>query len=730
MEEIKRLPLPVHFGIFEVDLQSGELRRQGYKVKLQDQPFQVLIMLLERPGEVVVREELQKRLWPADTFVDFERGLNRAINKLREALGDDADTPRYIETLPRRGYRFTAPVERTTVRETETGRNRLMLVQPELPHHVENDAPPAVAGRKRPYLPWAIAAAMTVTAVLGYWRGWHSSQRVPERPLLQFDLDVGAEEFSQPAISRDGTRVVFVSKGALAVRRFDQTKTTLIAGTEGAILPFFSPDGKWIGFFAGGKLEKLALEGGVPVTLCDAARPGGASWGDDDTIVASLTEGLAQIPSAGGSPQSLMAKDSDPSSALMNLWPQVLPGGAGVLFAATNGSVRGSLRILARKNGGVKTVVENSTYGRYLASGYLVYYQQGTLFAAPLDLNRAQLTGPAVPLLSGVLSSVGDFGRAEFAVSDTGTVIYRAGAKGRNFVVSWLYPSGKLEPILPAPASYLTPRLSPDGTRFATAIVDNGQQNLWVYDLRRETWTRLTSSLSPALLPTWTPDGQFLAFRYGSTLAWTRADGSGGLERLVDVDSNAGPWSFSADGKWLALWPLQPNSDLWIAAVDRTPGSLRIKKPQLLLQQAGSKGAPALSPDGRWVAYSSNESGRFEIYVTPFSSTSAAKAKWPVSNGGGLSPVWSRDGRALFYQSYDQRVEVASYKVNGESFVAEKPRAWSQVRLGDTGIFQAFDVAPDGQRVLALFDAEKAKSEGSFHVLLNVDDELRRRTRR
>jgi DNA-binding winged helix-turn-helix (wHTH) protein len=218
MEETMHLFLPIRFGIFEVDLQSGELRKQGYKVKLQEQPFQVLVMLLERPGEVVTREELQKKLWPADTFVDFERGLNRAINKLREALGDDADSPRFIETLPRRGYRFVAPVETAGAREGETaGRNRLTLVPPDLPHEVENTVSTAAAPRRQ-VLPWAAAGVLAVIALFGYWKPWRAPQSVVDRPFSQLDLDFGPDEFSEPAISPDGRRIVFVSKGALAIR--------------------------------------------------------------------------------------------------------------------------------------------------------------------------------------------------------------------------------------------------------------------------------------------------------------------------------------------------------------------------------------------------------------------------------------------------------------------------------------------------------------------------------
>jgi Tol biopolymer transport system component/DNA-binding winged helix-turn-helix (wHTH) protein len=724
MEESKRLSSPIRFGVFEVDLPSGELRRQGFKVKLQEQPLQVLVMLLERPGEVVTREDLQKKLWPGDTFVDFERGLNRAINKLREALGDDAESPHFIETLPRRGYRFLAPVETAGTRAEGAGARQLAIVPPDRPRKLE-DAVPAVAVPRRQVLPWVVAGVLAVVAGIASWRQWQSPATVADRPFMQLDLDAGPDGFSQPAISPDGTRIVFVSKRGLAIRRLDQSQTTPLAGTEGASYPFFSPNGQWVAFFGARKLQKVAVEGGAAIPLCDAPSGSGGTWGADDSIIAALdlARGLFRVPAAGGTPQPLTDPREEPSGILMHRWPQALPGGKGVLFAATSASGQGSLRVLA-PNGKLRTVIENSTYGRFLASGYVVYRQRETLFAAPMDADRLELTGPAVPLVYGVSSS---YGRADFDLSAYGTLVYRRGTV-RNVLPSWLYPSGKVEPALAKPGNYLCPRLSPDGTRLAIAVIQEGKQSLWVYDLSRETWNRLTSGDDPELLPTWTPDGEFLAFRSGNTLAWTQSDGSGKVERMAGVSRNAGPWSFSADGKWLAFWPLQPGSDLWSVPVERTPGTLRLGQPQPLLQQAGSKGAPAISPDGRWLAYASDASGRFEVYVTPFSPQGGATGrKWLVSNGGGSGPVWSHTGRELFYEGPDHRVQVADYTLRGDSFVAEKPRFWSEKQMAGIGFFPAFDVAPDGKRVLALLPAEDAKPETILHVLLNVDSELRRR---
>jgi Tol biopolymer transport system component/DNA-binding winged helix-turn-helix (wHTH) protein len=719
LEQPKPRPSPIRFGNFEVDLQAGELRRQGLKVKLQEQPFQVLLMLLDRPGEVVTREELRKQLWSADTFVDFEPGLNRAINKLREALADDADSPRFIETLPRRGYRFLGPVEKEA---EETARSQLAIVPPERPRMAEDTVPTAVV-RKRQVFPWALTGLLALTAVVGTWRLWHAPPSGGNRPFMQLDLDTGPDQALEPAISPDGTRIAYVSDHVLSIRRLEQARATRLAGTDGAGYPFFSPDGQWVAFFTEGKLQKVAVDGGAPITLCDALGAGGGTWGADDNIIAALDadQGISRVPAAGGVPQRLTDSKRDPSNVLKHLWPQLLPDGKSVLFAAVNGSNQGSLRALTLSDGKVKTLVENSTQGRYLDSGYLVYSQQGTLFAAPMDAVRLELTGPAVALATGVSHSAD---RADFDLSTSGMLVYRPDATARNFIVSWLSPSGKTEPIVSKPGGYSWPRLSPDGTRLALTVAQEGKQNIYVYDLGRQTWTRVTFGDDLEWLPTWTPDGEFIAFRSGNSLAWTRSDGSGKVERLAGVSPNSGPWSFSADGKWLAFWPLQPGSDLWTVPVERAPGLMRLGRPQVLLEQPGSKGAPAISPDERWVAYTSDDSGHFEIYVMPFSPQgTATNRKWAVSNEGGWVPIFSRNGRDLFYQSFDCRVHVAGYRVNGNEFVAEKSREWSATRFGDMG----YDVAPDGKRVLGLFAAGEAKPQTLLRVMLNVDSELRRR---
>jgi len=718
LEDSGRPIAPVRFGLFEVDFSAAELRRKGVKVKLQDQPFQVLVLLIERHGEVVTREELQKTLWPVDTFVDFERGLNRAINKLREALDDDADNPRFIETLPRRGYRFLVPIEPVELAGVTNAASGEAV-----PAYIPRRGESAAGGwlNKAPITPWAITAIATLAAVLALWRPW-VHPRASERPFSQFDLDLAPDEFSHPAISPDGSRIVFVAKHGLAMRRFDQSKTTPIAGTEGATFPFFSPDGRWVAFFQNNKLQKLDLEGGSPVPLCEAPEGGGGSWGSDGKIVAVLHSShkvLSEVPAAGGLPRPLMDPKGTYSSGLIYLQPQVLPGNKHVLIATSNVTGQGSLSILDRSSGQYTKLIDDSTRGRYLASGHLIYHRHGQLFAARMNLNRPDQTGPGMLLMDAV--------SRDFDVSNSGTLVYERSAAEIPSVVSWLDPFGKLEPLISEAGYYSTPRLSPDGTRLAIAATREGKQNIWVYDLKRESFTRLTYDDGPDSFPVWSPDSQYIMFRSGNVLACTRSDGSGRVELLKQANPNSAPWSFSADGRWLAFWPLQPDSDLWIAPVQRAPGMMRLGPAQLLVQRPGSKGAPALSPDGRWVAFTSSDSGRFEVYVMPFlPSGEGAGAKWQVSNDGGWAPTWSPNGRELLYQNpHEQTVHAASYVAKNNSFVSEKPRPWGRTSQGT--LQTGYDVSSDGKRLLVLIAAGEPRRETHLRVLLNVDSELRRR---
>jgi len=593
--------------------------------------------------------------------------------------------------------------------------------------------PPARRNAWRFFFRALAAVALIAAGVAGTRLWWRGAASPPGTgALVQLDLDVG-EEVSQLAVSADGSQVVFVKENQMVLRRLDQARIVPLPGTEGALYPFFSPDGKWVAFFSGGKLRKIGVTGGAPVTICDAQSGRGGSWGDDGRIVVSLgsTGGLFTVASSGGVPRPLTDLTGEPPGVSSHRWPQVLPQSRGVLFTASNGgSTIGSLRVLPMSGGQAKTLVEGSPYGRFLMGGYLIYYQGGKLFAVRFDLGRLEISGAPVLLVDRVAADT--VRGAIFDVSLSGTLIYRAGNEEVGRTPFWLNSSGAFQQLVVKSGSYVTPRLAPDGKRLAFAVEQGGEYHLWICDLSGGNMKRLTFDDSETqLLPVWTPDSEFVVFRSGNSLAWVRSDGSGKVQRLASSSLDPQPYSFSPDGKYLAFAGDDAGTglDLYIARVERAAGGLQLGQPQALWRQAGGQYAPAISPDGRWLAYNSDESaGRADVYVTPFSpGSTAAGGKWQVSSEGGVNPVWSRDGRELFYRSADRHVMVAGYLVRGLSFLSVQPRSWAARRLGVAGGLPSFDVVPDGSRVVGIFESEESNPETHLRVLLNVAEELRRR---
>ncbi|MFN0172195.1 MAG: protein kinase domain-containing protein [Bryobacteraceae bacterium] len=594
----------------------------------------------------------------------------------------------------------------------------------------------APEARRVPVLPWLVAGAAIMASVIALW----APLRKPvDRPFLQMDIEAGPEPFLRPAVSPDGQRIAFVTQNRLVVRRLDQKEGAPLAGTEGATYPFFSPDGQWVGFFASGKLQKIPVEGGATITLCDAPNGRGGSWGEDGNIIAALSsfEGLSRVPSAGGAPQPVTELKGDTS----HRFPQVLPDGNGVLFGAWISQTQSAIRVLPPGSGTPKTLVENSLTGRYLASGHLVFYRQSTLFAAPMDLARSELTGQPAPLAAGVTYETG-FYRADFDASPSGTLVYRRGNAQTSRTLSWVDASGNVEPLLDKAGAYWNPRFSPDGKRLALTVGEFGNRSMWIYDLARDALTRLTSVREEQLGAVWTPDGEYLAFHSGGTAAWTRSDGTGKMERWRAGDHLVrNISSFSPDGRRLVGTLVNPQRpwEIWTAPLERSGDVMQIGEPEVLLRQPNNLQPGPISPDGRWLAYVSDESGLAEVYVMPFLPKNQARGKWPVSLGdsqagrdqaavlGGAFPVWSRNGQDLFFRGAGRRIMVATYRVEGDRFVVGKPRVWSDKPLADLP-GPPFDVAPDGKRVVAIFDAEsEAKPDPLLRVMMNVGDELRRR---
>ncbi len=576
-------------------------------------------------------------------------------------------------------------------------------------------------------LPWAVAAATTIIAAVALWGWWRSTQPV-ERALVRLDVDLGPDvSLGSAIISPDGTRIVYVSHGRLFTRRLDQPNATDLAGTQGALAPFFSPDGQWVAFFTTGKLQKISVEGGSAITLCNAAASGGVggSWGEDGNIITALSSmsGLSRIPSAGGPPTPVTDLQS---GEVTHRWPQILPRGKAVLFTANTASVGfdgANIEVMSLGDHRRKTLVRGGMFGRYLPSGHLIYVNRGTLFAVPFDLDRLEIHGTPVPVLDHVASDAN--GSAQFDFSQTGTVIYRSGVAGGGlFTVQWLDAAGKMQPLLTKPDAYQHPSLSPVGSKLAINTSD-----IWVYEWQRDTMTRLTFGPTASIYPIWSPDGRYIVYGAPGGMFWTRSDGAGKPQPLTQNKNIQLAWSFTPDGKRLAFNELNPDTsyDLWTVALESDGAGLRAGKPEVFLQTPSDERHPSFSPDGRWLAYSSTESGSFQVYVRAFPDKGG---KWQISNSGGAYPVWSRNERELFFRNEDNQIMVSSYTVKGDSFVADKPRVWSEKRIGIVGQTANYDLAPDGKRIIALMPVETAeaqKAQNQVIFLENFFDEVRRK---
>ena len=593
---------------------------------------------------------------------------------------------------------------------------------------------------------WVAGAVAVIGVAVALWAVAfrnRSAEPAASQPVrVAVDLGKSASfdtDFPMAVLSPDGTRLVLVSTGAdgisrLATRRLDQPEATVLAGTDGAYVPFFSPDGDWVGFFSSGKLKKTRLDGGMPLVLCDASAGRGASWGEDGRIVAALDNraGLSLVSSTEGVVTQMTKLES---GELTHRWPQFLPGGKAVVFSV--GSVPGnyssaSIAVASPGTGSEwtrKTVATNVGMApRYLPTGHLVYISSGTLYAVPFDKDRLETRGTAAPVLEDVSTTI-SFGSAQFDVSRNGTALYRVGQTAGRTVVQWLDAAGRTEPLWDDPAFYQTPQISPDGNQLASAISDGVSQDIWVYDWRRGSKTRLTAGSGVSSYPIWTPDGQAVIFQSGGQMYSRRADGAERQQPLMAYDKQLRmATSFTPDGKRLMLFEMIPGggSLLQVVAVDSSSGELRTGKPELFRQLAAGTPSGSISPDGRWVAYSSTESGPYEVYVRAFPDTGR---QWQISTSGGVFPVWSRTSNELFYRTPDQLLMVTPYTVTGGSFIASRPRVWSPTRLFNTGLTPNFDLAPDGKRFAVLMSAGKpeARDTPRAMLVLNFFDEIRRR---
>jgi serine/threonine-protein kinase len=500
------------------------------------------------------------------------------------------------------------------------------------------------------------------------------------------------------ALSPDGRTLALVADTgtySLWVRSLEATRARLLPGTAGGLSPFFSPDGQWIGFFANGMLRKTHVDTGEPQGICPAGRLRGASWGADGRIVfAVFTGGLMAVDAAAaGSPTPLTTVDTSRQEA--HRWPDVLPDGRGVLFATVTGNER-SVAAVPASGSEMRVLVQGGNCPRYVRGGYLVFARTGTLMAAAFDPRTLRLKGTPVPVVEDVRMVTRGSGGAHYAVSASGALAYVPGyprPPERSLV--WIDRAGKVEALATERKPYRAPRLSPDGTRLAVLIEGDEVSDLWTYELDRHTWTRITFE-GDNMQPIWSPDGRTLAFasnRDGSYQLYVVSAEGGTARQLTRGREWRIPTGFTPDGRRVACnQNSDQKSEVVIVDVD---GSA---PPAPLGTRARSEGGAVFSPDGAWIAHMADDGSGYQIVVTE---ARGGGRRWPVSEAKGSEPMWSRDGRELFFRS-GHAFYAADVQTRPE-FRAGRPRRLCEAPLeeGDS-VLQNFDVSPDGRRFLGI----------------------------
>jgi Tol biopolymer transport system component len=585
---------------------------------------------------------------------------------------------------------------------------------------------------------WASAGfvlAATAGAVLAWTMGRPAvSPPSAPQPIKRVTIGLAATEPLAPAkfaplaigrksiaLSPDGSLLAYAAErggtSQLYVRALDRFDARPIPGTEGAYDPFFSPDGRSLGFFSENKLKKVSLQGGEPVTLCEARIPHGATWGPDDTIVFADSEGVnpSRVSASGGKPEALLKSED----FTRTFYPEFLPGGKAVLFSTRDATSpdKGDIGVLSLATGERRVLIKGGTNPRYAASGHIVFAGAGEILAAPFDLARLETTGPTVSLVEGI--RIEEWGAAQFALSREGTLVYVSGGPAWIGTLTWVDQQGRSTPLVAPAQAYGGIHLSPDGKRLAVSVW-GATTDVWVYEFARGAFSRLTveGSISTAR---WTPDGKRIVYSRSTgpnqfELVSKPADGGGADQVLARSKLRWVNESFSPDGKLGVFheWPTDTGMDLWTLPVsgDRPPSAW--------LKTKFNEWGGRFSPDGKFMAYSSDESGEFEIYVQPYPGPGT---KVQVSIAGGEEVVWSRDGRRLFYRN---RTTWMAVDIEAQpEFRAEAPQAMFEgPYLNIPGV--SYDVASDG-RFIMIEEHQKQTPTTELNVVFNWFEELKAR---
>ncbi len=773
------------FGPFRLDVMERLLRRDGVVIPLAPKAFDLLLALVEQPGHLLTKEELIQAVWP-DVFVE-ENSLTWHISQLRKALGEGENGQRYIETVPRRGYRLLAQVEamngkRGSQQEEDDDSPPVVIThasslnsileamsasgQAEAPElrELNNEVvpPPGKAGRNgamngleqrlqvasdagladetlsaavaagmhraepAPLLVarvkrvggreriWMIVAGLALLASLGVAYFKRSSTNDPRAVRLAFvppeNLTFDNAPWDYVIVSPDGQKLLFTGRSAdgkrqLWVRSFNSSDAQLLPGTEDPMSPFWSPDSRSIGFASKGKLRRLDLDGGRPQTLADAVRFHGAAWSHTGVILFQLASGsdLFQIPATGGQPQKVPLDFKSYIPTHLN--PYFLPDGRHFLYRLIDNVNEAKIFVGSLDSTEVKQVLSDGGPALYASPGWLVFVRNGALMAQAFDVKRLEVKGEAMPLTQSNNNAL--IIGVPFSVSTNGVLVWQ-GDRRPPYQLVWFDREGNQRGVLGPPSNVTNghnPSLSPDGKKVALFLSDPQVRNddIWVIDLARNLPLRVTTNPWYDQCPIWSPDGSHVAYFRGapdlerSGLFKTAVNGTGTEERLMNLPARTTDWS--PDGRFIVYnYPSQKNrSDIWCLPLfgDRQYYTL------LATEFAESQGQ--FSPDGHWLAYVSDESNNYEIYVQSFTAEGKLGGnKVRVSPQGGNYPRWRRDGQELFYVATDGQMMAVAVKTGGTIFVAGAPVALFKTHLMPL-LFSnpsEYDVTPDGQRFL------------------------------
>jgi serine/threonine-protein kinase len=594
-------------------------------------------------------------------------------------------------------------------------------------------------GQRRAWSAAAIAVTVAFVAgaaLRGLLPGGAPASEAPQ-PLARLTIALptdapAAAESGRPALalSPTGERLAYAARRGAAtqlfVRPLDQIEAAPLPGTDGALEPFFSPDGDWIAFFAGGRLEKVNARGGEVVTVCDSpGAPGGGSWGADGTILfAAADAGLFRVAAEGGAPQPVNTRSvAGPGETI--LWPELLPGGRAVVLTVAPRGGPGRVAVLSLETGEGRSLADGIGYARYAPTGHLIIARARTLIGLPFDAVRLEVKGRPVAVLEGVLTDPAT-GAAQFALSRGGTLVYVPGESApAERALLWVDRSGGTAPVVPQRRAFEQVAISPDGRRLAVSISEAGRLAIGIYEFDGAAFRGLSLEGSNGL-PVWSPDGAHLAYVSVRAGAWSLflapTSGDGRPELLSMGEHPRSPSGFSPDGRRLAFTEVRPDTrgDIYLLPLegDRTP--------EPIVSTAADEWGAVFSPGGRLLAYTSNESGRDEVYVRPFPGPGPARQ---VSADGGSAPVWSRRGGELFYRRGKALLSVSLSEGRGAAISAGPPRQlfegeFAPPAFGSPG----YDVAPDGRRFIMLRGGgQDAGAPGRLNVVLGWFEDLKRR---